>query len=58
MAIKKDPYEKHAAGFKNEKDVEEELEEDGERIDEIDKGHFEDDDIDKELENDFEDDDW
>ena len=41
---KKDAYEKHAGDFRNETEVEEELEEDGLEVAEVERQHFEEDD--------------
>jgi hypothetical protein len=44
MSKRKDNYEKHAADFRNETEVEEELEEDGLDVMEEERKHFEEDD--------------
>ena len=42
--IKKDKYEEHAGDFRNEAEVEEELEEDGLDVAEVERQHFDEDD--------------
>ena len=39
--VKTDKYEKHACDFKNEDDCEEELEEEGEELEDVEVDHFE-----------------